>query len=434
MRFFLNFLILVGNVYILSADSLRLSEAYTKALLNEGRVKGYGYRVEASKEVIIQGKSKLYPSVNASIKTGWRDYDPRYANEAREETKSDYSVNLAQALYHPEYISELEKSKLLYEVSELKYTKEKFLLGKEVAIAYFEVKRSQENVDLSISYVEANKVKYKQIERTLSFGLSSKVDLLEAKVNLDTARIDVIREKKHLEVSRISLSRIIGEDVTSLSKSNVNPWNIENVFKYDYSYWKEHLSNNVDFLLSKENVNIAKKDLQTRKYGHYPKVDVKLSYIETDSTDLYSYRSDARADLEINIPLFQGGYVESRIKEAKLLIQAANQEVGYNSRIKDLIFEEEWEKYSAAFESVKVLRESVESSELYMLYIEKSYAKGLKSLFDYYDAKAKLFQVKRDLVDAMFDIAIAYTGLLEVTGELSIDSFKKLDLMLAILE
>ncbi len=431
MRLFFNFLILAGFTQLLSADGLTLSEAYAKALLNEGRVKGYSYQVQASKEVDNQAKSKLYPTLSASAKTGWRNYDPRYANEAREETTTEFRANLVQPLYHPEYLSELDRSELLYEASELKYTKEKFLLGKELAKAYFEVKRSQKNVELSSSYVEANRAKYKQIERTHSFGLSSRVDLLEAKVNFDTARIEFIREKKHLDVSRISLSRIIGEDIGSLSPSNVNPWNVENVFKYDYLYWKKRLSNNIDFLLSKRSVDIAKKDLQTREYGHYPKVDAKLSYVQTDSTDLYTYRSDARADLEVSIPIFQGWYVESRIKEAKLLVQVANQEVAYNHRITDLIFEEEWEKYSAAFESVKVLREAVESAELYMLSIEKSYKKGLKSLFDYYDAKARLFQVQRDLVDAMFDIAIAYTGLLEVTGELTTQRFKELDSMLA---
>lgn len=430
MKFF-NFLILAGFLQCLNADGLTLSEAYSKALLNEGRVKGYAYQVQASKEVDYQAKSKLYPTLNASAKTGWRNYDPRYANESREETTTEVRASLVQPLYHPEYLSEWDRSKLLYESSELKYTKEKFLLGKEVAKAYFEVKRSQKNVELSSSYVEANRAKYKQIERTHSFGLSSRVDLLEAKVNFDTARIEFIREKKHLDVSLISLIRIIGEDVDSLSPSNIDPWNVENVFKHDYTYWKKRLSNNIDLLLSKRNVDISKKDLQTKEYGHYPKVDAKLSYVQTDSTDLYTYRNDTRADVEINIPIFQGWYVESRIKEAKLLVQVAKQEVIYYRRIADLIFEEEWEKYSAAFESVKVLREAVESAELYMLSIEKSYTKGLKSLFDYYDAKARLFQVQRDLVDAMFDIATAYTSLLEVTGELSIERYKELDSMLA---
>lgn len=431
MRFFFNSLILVGFVQLLGADSLKLSEAYVKALLIEGRVKGYEYQVQASKESSIQAKSKLFPTLSASAKVGWRKYDPRYADDIRNETSNTFSAELVQPLYHPEHLSELDKSEVLFEVSELKYKKEKFLLGKEVAKAYFEVKRSEKNVELSISYTEANKAKYEQIKRTHSFGINSKVDLLEAKVNFDMARIEFIREKKHLDVSLISLSRIIGEDVKLLTATNIDPWSIEKIFTYDYEYWHKRLGNNVDYLLSKANVNVSKKDLKTRKYGHYPKVDAKLSYVQTNSTDLYTYRSDTRADVEVNIPIFQGWYVESRIEEGKLLLQAANQEVAYNHRITDLIFEEEWEKYSAAFESVKVLREAVESAELYMLSIEKSYIKGLKSLFDYYDAKARLFQVQRDLVDAMFDIAISYTGLLEVTGELTIERFEELDVMLA---
>ena len=105
MRFFFNFLILVGFVEFLNAEDLTLGEAYAKALQNEGRVKGSAYQVQASKEVNIQAKSKLFPTLNASANIGWRKYDPRYANEPREETSNEYSANLVHPLYHPEYLS-----------------------------------------------------------------------------------------------------------------------------------------------------------------------------------------------------------------------------------------------------------------------------------------------------------------------------------------
>lgn len=412
------------------ADSLALSEAYAKALMNEGRVRSYDYQAQSSKEANNQARAKLFPSLSASAKTGRREYEPQYADESRNETTSTYSASLVQPLYHPEYVSAWDRSELISEVSELQYTKEKFRLGKEVAEAYFEVRRSQKNVELSQSYLEANEAKYKQIQRTHSFGLSSKVDLLEAKVNFDQARVAMLRETKHLDVSLIYLSRIIGEQVKSLPASKIDPWRVERFFKYDYEYWRERLANNMDLLIAEQNVNVARKDLKTRGYGHYPKIDAKLSYTENDSTDIYTYRYDTRADVEVNIPIFQGWYVDSRIKEGKLLLQAANQEAAHYRRISGLLFEEEWEKYMGAYESVKVLREAVQSAELYMLSIERSYAKGLKSLFDYYEAKAKLFQVKRDLVNTMFDIAISYTGILEITGELTIERYEELEVML----
>ena len=195
------------------ADSLALSEAYAKALMNEGRVRSYDYQAQSSKEANNQARAKLFPSLSASAKTGRREYEPQYADESRNETTSTYSASLVQPLYHPEYVSAWDRSELISEVSELQYTKEKFRLGKEVAEAYFEVRRSQKNVELSQSYLEANEAKYKQIQRTHSFGLSSKVDLLEAKVNFDQARVAMLRETKHLDVSLIYLSRIIGEQV-----------------------------------------------------------------------------------------------------------------------------------------------------------------------------------------------------------------------------
>ena len=91
------------------------------------------------------------------------------------------------------------------------------------------------------------------------------------------------------------------------------------------------------------------------------------------------------------------------------------------------MFEETWEQFLASKEHATVLREAVESAELYMHSIEKSHQKGLKSLFDLYDAKTRLFKVRHNLLDTLYEVVIAYINLLDVTGELTLDRIVQLD-------
>lgn len=422
--------VLVMLVRGAGAESLSLNGAFEKALMNDGRLLGTKSLLEASKEGSRQARSRLFPTLNLLGRTGLRQYAPRYADDIRDETTSSFSANLVQPIYHPEYMAELEKAELASGVTELKYTKEKSRLAKEVAEAYFEVGRTQQNMDLRQASLEAHEVKYAQIERTHSFGLSSKVDLLQAKVNLDEARVELIREKQHLDMSRIHLSRLTGEDVKILPSLKVDPWSIESLFNFDRAQWKGRLGNNVDLRLADQSLKVAREDSKTRKYGHYPKIDMELSYTHNDSTDININRRDSRADVELKIPIFQGWYVDSRVREGRHLVEAANQEAVYSRRVADLQFEEVWERYVAAFENVKVLRDAVKSADLYVVSIEKSYAKGLKSLFDLYDAKAKRLKVQKALADNMFDIAVTYVGLLEITGDLTSERYVELDELL----
>ena len=419
----------VGAMLLLIAplSALTLSEAYEKALSNEGRVQTYRYKLKASEEAENQAASRLYPAISASARSGGRRYAPRYVDEVRNELTSSFSATLVQPLYHPEYLSEWDSAEFRSQVDGLQYEKEKSALGREVAKAYFEVKRTQAGVALSRSYLQANEAKYEQIEKTFSFGMSSKVDLLEAKVNLDDARIQQLRDRKHLEVAHIYLARLINEEVTALPDEELDALEIESLGRDGYEAWKTRVKNNIDLRLAAYDKSIADLTLQDARYGHYPKVDVRLFFSKTDSTDIYTYRDDTRAEIEVNIPIFQGGYVQSRIKEAQWRCLAADQEIAQYRRIADLMFEETWEQFLASKEHATVLREAVESAELYMHSIEKSHQKGLKSLFDLYDAKTRLFKVRHNLLDTLYEVVIAYINLLDVTGELTLDRIVQLD-------
>ena len=68
-------------------------------------------------------------------------------------------------------------------------------------------------------------------------------------------------------------------------------------------------------------VNIARNDLSSNQSEHYPTVDLVASYDYTD-TSSGSYRGTSTQEgseisLVFNLPIFQGGYTNSKVRESR---------------------------------------------------------------------------------------------------------------------
>ncbi|OYZ67192.1 MAG: hypothetical protein B7Y17_00195, partial [Sulfuricurvum sp. 24-42-5] len=96
-----------------------------------------------------------------------------------------------------------------------------------------------------------------------------------------------------------------------------------------------------------------------------------------------------------------------------------------------LQFEAFWAERSLMIEKIRVLRESEKSAELYLVSVEQGQAAGLKSLPDLLEARAKLHEVKRDFVDAGYELINNELSLLDLTGQLNYDSLQEFETLIA---
>jgi outer membrane protein len=409
---------------VYSSDELSLSGAFEEALKHEGRIRSVEYQTKAANEQVDQAFAHLLPKISASVQAGWRKYDPRYDPNNREETSLYYTASLVQPIYRPEVMATWDKAKLAYTEQKLVLRQEKQSLAKEVAKAYFDLLQSQKQLQLSLSYRDAMDEKWKQVSKAYEYRMSSKVDYLEAKVNFDQSKADVVTQQKHLHVAVLTLSRLVGQRVEALQPLLEGDWQLDTIDSGKYDRWHALINQNLDIQRAHVRVQTAKKDLKLRKYGHYPTVDAKLSYTGSASDDSTTYVYDNRAEVDVTIPLYEGGYVSSRVQEGKYLLQSSREEVAYYQRKAETSFEEQWGNYLSSYESVMVLRESIKSSQLYVASVAASQKRGLKTLYELYDAESKLLQVRQDLVKALYDLATAYIELLDVTGNLTFEQLQ----------
>lgn len=420
------FSIVACSAIAFGAEILTLSKAYELALKNEPKLSSLALRTEAAQEYVEQSKSRLLPQVQGSLSWGYYGYDADYLRKPVKENYSSYAISASQSIYHPELWRGIDEAKARKSAAKYQFNAEAQKLGLDVAKAYFDLMRTKQNILLLNSKKEYYESKYKQLGEMLKLGLSNRIDLLESKVHLDKTTAEWLREQKLLQVATLRLQHFINTEVGDLPSFNLVSADINRLFQ-ERTSWEEKLKMNPSLMAAIATEDMARQQMAIQGYGHYPKVDASISRKETYTQDTVSHKYDNQAIVQISIPIYQGGYAESKIRESLLTAQSAQKDLDYTRLQTALRFEELWADHELNIQSLVVLRDSEKSAELYLDSVEKGNSAGLKSVVDVLEAKAKLYEVKRDAVDAQHSLVENYLGLLDVSGELNSENITTLE-------
>lgn len=411
------------------AEPLMLSKAYDLALQNEPHLRSLAFKTQATKEYIEQNKARLYPQVQSSVSWGRYEYDAAYLTKgAVKEDYSSYSISASQPLYHRELWRGVDESEARSAAANYQYQAEEQKLGLEVAKAYFNLLRTQRNVELFNSKKEFYQTKYKQLEEMLKLGLTNRMDVLEAKVASDKALSEWLAEQKRAKVAMLRLEHMIKEPVGELPSFDFTMIDGDKLFQ-ERTRWENKLENNPNLKSSIASQEMAMHQVAIRESEHYPKVDLSLTRKETYTQDEVAHKYDNQAIIQMSIPIYQGGYAQSRVREGRILLDSAQQDVVYNQLESKLRFEELWAEQRLNIETLLALKESEKSAELYLRSVEEGHKAGLKSLVDILEGKAKLYEIKRDAIDAGYGLVNNYLSLLDVCGELNSENIALLEKM-----
>ena len=164
-----------------------------------------------------------------------------------------------------------------------------------------------------------------------------------------------------------------------------------------------------------------------RRWQHFPTADFQISQKHTESRDPSLRENDLRALIVVSLPIFEGGRTQSAIREGLKMQNAAIEDLNHYKKQAILKLERTLSEQKLAIESVKVFKDSEYSAQLYLSTIEQGYERGLRSLFDVLEARSRLYQVRRDLIDAVYDLIVNQLNLLDVTGTLNTDRIYEIE-------
>lgn len=432
-KLFTLFVFLSPLVGLLNADVLLFTQAYELALQNANEIKSSSYQLQANSQKVEQEKSRLYPQVNLS--GSYRKAKYSFSDTNREPINQalfNGTLTLQQSLYNPEIYSkiDMETSRLKLYTTGIKLDKEN--LAQTVFEAYLNLLKSRNKIDLYKSYLQYSESRLKELSKKYEMHLANKMDILEMKVEYNSANIDLTKEMKFYKVYELKLNQLIGNTEYDLPKvkSDTNILNSISAMK-DSIVDDGSFAKNLNIKQAKIALELSQKTINNSFDAHLPRLDMDASaslYQTSNPTFLDPYSDILQTRLVLNIPIYSGGMTSSRVIEAELMKKAAYEDLLQTKKDVRVEYDEKKAIFDASSVSVSMYKDALESAELYVDAIEQGYAHGLKSVTDLNEAKNKFYEVRYKYIENIYEMVNSYIGLLIVTN--NFDNIVLLDKLL----
>jgi outer membrane protein len=412
------------------AGNANLSAVYQMARENDAEYAAARQSFKAGQEKIPQGRAGLLPTVNLGANARYND------SHSSISPTTDYgsqgvSLTLTQPLYRKQNLEAYEQAKIQALVSEqqLKLAEQKLLLS--VAQAYFAVLQAQD----VLATVQSQKLAYAeqlaQARKSFEVGASTITDTHEAQARYDLTTAQEFAAQNDLEVKRRSLEKIINSESPELARL-VESTKLSLPEPNNMDVWvKQAEEGGIAVNLSQSAVELARRELERQRGGHLPTLDLSASYSDNHnpSSTVTSSRSGT-VGLEFGWVLYQGGAIDSRVREAAALQEKTRYELDTARRQARLDARQGFLGVLSGDAQVRALEQALVSSEAQLKSTKLGLEVGVRTRVDVLNAQQQLFTTKRDLAAARYQTLVAGLQLKAAAGSLKDDDLKAVDALL----
>jgi outer membrane protein len=309
-----------------------------------------------------------------------------------------------------------------------------------LAQAYFDVLSATETYRFTQSQRAAASEKMVLTRRNYEAGLSTIVDFREAKARFDVINAAEIAAANDVAVKRLALRQITGQPTAALAalvplRSGLKLGQLEPA---DQELWTQQAANaNPTVKASEAAVAIADRTIKVNRAGHLPTLDLSGStnrsvYSGTLTSSIGATNQYDQVGLTLSIPIFSGGAVSSKVRQAGYQYEEARANLDRAQREASDKAAQAYLNYVNGVAQTLALEEAVLSGLAAVAADKRGVEVGLRLNLDVLNAEQQLFQSKRELVKAKFDALIAGLKLRAAAGNLSGDDVEKLNALLAL--
>ncbi|MBI5626417.1 MAG: TolC family outer membrane protein, partial [Nitrosomonadales bacterium] len=399
---------------VLAADLL---ETFHAAQANDPVFASARATLQAGQEKLPQGRSALLPSVNLSANTTYNDSTIQYSSATflpggtNRYNSHGYGVSLVQPLFRQQNWMAYSESELQVTQAEAQFRIAEQDLMLRVAQAYFDVLIAQDSVQLVEAQKTAIAEQLEQAKRNFEVGSSTITDTLEAQARHDLTGAQEIAARNNLEIKRSALQQLINavpKDLKPLGKD----FRLEAPQPADMEKWVDNAqANSLQLAIAQAGATIADKEVERNRGGHYPTVDIVANFSKNvangGSFGVGSDNTNKSIGMQLNLPLFQGGGVNSRLREAQANRERASQELENARRNVAQQTRQAYLGVVSGIAQVKALQQALASGESVLEASKLGHEVGVRTNLDVLNAQQQLFSTRRDLFQAQYNFLIS---------------------------
>lgn len=414
------------------AQTSDLVTVYDAAVQHDALLASSRMALEAARERAVISNSGLLPSITNTMSIQRQASESNLAAR-REFTTRTFSLNLTYPLYRRQNIEAYEQSRLQIALFEAQLEQARQDLMIRVSQAYFDVLSSQDNLTTIRAQKAAISEQLASAKRNFEVGTATVTDQQEAQARFDLNVAQELSAQNDLEIKRAALSLLTGRPVAELNTLGRGIALTPPAPARETEWSGSAREFNLAVMQAQVNAEIARREIDRQRFGHYPTLDVvsSIGRSESATAQFIGVKSNtAGIGLQFSLPIYAGGAIDARVREAIALqsksatdLEAARRTAEQSARSTFLIV-------NSGLGQVRALEAAERSSQLALDSNQLGYQVGVRINIDVLNAQQQLFTTRRDLSKARYDVLVNGLKLRQASGTLTEDDLRSVNALL----
>ena len=381
---------------------------------------------DAAFEKINEARSPLLPQLGLgadyTYTNGFRD------NNGIDSNATSASLQLTQTLFDMSKWRELSLQEKSAGIQDVTYQTDQQTLILNTATAYFQVLSA---ID-ALSYTEAQKQAiYRQLDQTtqrFNVGLVAITDVQNARSQYDTVLANEVTARNNLDNALEALRQVTGNYYPELASLNVDSFKTDKPQAVN-ALLKEAENRNLTLLQARLSQDLAREQIRLAQDGHLPTLSLSASTGVSDTSYSGSKTTSQAYDdsnvgqnkvgLSFSLPLYQGGMVNSQVKQAQYNFVGASEQLESAHRNVVQTVRSSFNNVNASISSINAYKQAVVSAQSSLDAMEAGYSVGTRTIVDVLDATTTLYNAKQQLSSARYQYLINQLNIKQALGTLN---------------
>lgn len=313
-------------------------------------------------------------------------------------------------------------------IQDVTYQTDQQTLILNTATAYFNVLNA---IDV-LSYTQAQKdAVYRQLDQTtqrFNVGLVAITDVQNARSQYDTVLANEVTARNNLDNAVEQLRQVTGNYYPELASLNVDGFKTNKPQAVN-ALLKEAENRNLTLLQARLSQDLAREQIRQAQDGHLPTLDLTASTGVSDTSYSGSKTNSSQYDdsnmgqnkigLSFSLPLYQGGMVNSQVKQAQYNFVGASEQLESAHRSVVQTVRSSFNNINASISSINAYKQAVVSAQSSLDAMEAGYSVGTRTIVDVLDATTTLYNAKQQLANARYTYLINQLNVKSALGTLN---------------
>ncbi len=411
------------------------ANAYDAQLKSEES--GYLATLENKPQALAGKKPQVNFSASAGLSQTFTLYDGKTNGDANTSGSltGSYNLNVTKSVYNRALDAQIDKVDSAIVQAKIQLDGQRQAIILRVAQPYFSYLLAEDNFQLANSEQAAFKRQLDQVNAYFEAGRSAITDVRESEASYNQSVARAVGARKDLDIARENLRVLTGQSYQSLFGPQPNmPLAIPAPQKIEA--WVETAKKSSKTLqAARQAIEVAQKEIDIQRSSERnPVVSIYAghtgSFSESSSSSLDPRSLGANVGIQVNIPLYQGGTVPSKIRQAQHQFRQAEQQYEYQERLIEQQVRSAYVSIEATISQVKAQQRALISAQTAADATKVGFEVGTRTAVDVLIALQQVFSARRDYASSRYNYLLSTLQLRDAAGTISENDVRQMSALL----